>query len=353
VLDGEIKTIMAKKRILIAGAYGVGNLGDEAILAGTLNLMRANSDLRKNEVIVFSRNPSETEKIHRIETRRRNPVDLLRSDEVIIGGGELFQSFGNMAIKYSLLGLICKTLRKNLIFHAIGASSDLGRVEKMFTRLSLNVADQITVRDKASKRRLLDLGVNKTINILDDPAIYVKPITQFMASFLLEKEGIQTNKNSIRIAIVSQLFQNRKLNDEFYRFLLEFLKDFLSKNSDINVIFVPFNKHFDKPLDSDIIYGKWLEKQLKTKKFKAIEGNYSPSQMMGIIGLMDIVLSTRLHPLIFATKMKVSAIGIGVFDKTIAFCKHHKIPLVKASELKKIPVLINNLIKNKPTSNSE
>ena len=107
------QAIMAKKKILIAGAYGVGNLGDEAILAGTLNLMKVNLDLSENEIIVFSRNPKETRKTHNIESRRRNLIDLLRSDEVLIGGGELFQSLGNMAVKYSVLGLMCKMLRKN------------------------------------------------------------------------------------------------------------------------------------------------------------------------------------------------------------------------------------------------
>ena len=182
---------MVKKKILIVGAYGVGNLGDEAILAGTLNLLKANSDLCKNKIIVFSRNPSETKKIHKIEAKRRNPVDLLKSSEVIIGGGELFQSLGNMAIKYSLLGLICKFLGKHVIFHAIGVSSDLGRLEKVFTRLSLNVADQITVRDQASKKRLLDLGINKTISVIADPSLLMNPVSPKVAVSLLEKEGTQ------------------------------------------------------------------------------------------------------------------------------------------------------------------
>jgi polysaccharide pyruvyl transferase WcaK-like protein len=338
---------MVRKKILIVGAYGVGNLGDEAILAGTLNLLKANPDLRKKKIIVFSRNPRETKRIHKIKATRRNPVDLLKSSEVIIGGGELFQSLGNMAIKYSLLGLAIKILRKHVVFHAIGVSSNLGRLEKFLTRLSLNVANQITTRDQPSKNRLLKLGVNKTIRVITDPSFYVKPISHKEACSLLEKEGIQFNKTNTRIAITSQYFQNRELNVQIYRVLLGFLKKVLANNSDVQVIFIPFTKHVDKPLDSDIIYGKWLDKQLKTDNFRVIEGNYSPQQMMGIIGLMDVVLSTRFHPLVFGTKMNVSAIGIGVFEKTISFCTQHDIPLVKVNELSKIPYLINNIIKTK------
>ena len=85
---------MARKRILIIGAYGVGNLGDEAILAGTLNSLKANQDPTKNEITVLSRNPTETIRIHKIFARRRNLIDLFKSNEIIIGGGELFQSLG-------------------------------------------------------------------------------------------------------------------------------------------------------------------------------------------------------------------------------------------------------------------
>lgn len=339
--------MVVKKKILIVGAYGVGNVGDEAILAGTLNLLKANSDLQKNEIIVFSRNPSETKRIHKIDARRRNLVDLLKANEVIIGGGELFQSLGNMAIKYSLLGLICKILRKNVTFHAIGVSSGLGRSEKVLMRLNLNAVDQITVRDQASKKRLLDLGVNKTISVIADPSLQMNPISDKLAWSFFESEGIQFNKTSIRIALISQHFQNRDLSTKIYRFLLGFLKEVLAKNSDIQVIFVPFNKHLDKPLDSDIIYGKWLEKQLKTDNFRVIEGNYSPQQMMGIIGLMDVVVSTRFHPLVFSIKMNVSAVGIGLFEKTISLCKQHNISLVKVNELSKIPILVDKFIKAK------
>lgn len=338
---------MANKKILIVGAYGVGNIGDEAILAGSLNLLKIKPDLNKNEIIVFSRDPNETKKIHKIVAKRRNLVDLLKTNEVIIGGGELFQKLGNMAIKYSFLGLISKMLRKHVVFHAIGVSSDLSRLEKVLTRFSLNVVDQITVRDKASKQRLLDLGVNKTISVIADPSLQMKPVSNKIAYSLLEKEGIQFNKTNIRIAIISQHFQNRELNAQIYRFLFRYFKELLAKNSDIQVIFVPFNKHLDKPLDRDILYGKWLEKQLKSNNFKVIQENYGPQQIMGIIGLMDGVLSTRFHPLVFSVKMNVSAVGIGVFEKTISLCKLHNIPLVKVEELDKIPSLIKKIIKTK------
>ena len=338
---------MVRKKILIAGAIGVGNIGDEAILAGTLNLLKTNTGIGRDQIVVFSLNPNETINFHGVEAKRRNLLDLLTSSEVIIGGGELFQNLGNMAIKYSFLSLITKIFRKHLSFHAIGVSSDLGRLGKILTRFSMNIADCISVRDPKSKRQLLQLGVNKPITLIVDPSFSMKSISKEASRSLLEKEGIRIDSKKIRIALVSQYFENKKLNDEIYGFLLDFLKDALVKNPDLQIVFVPFNKHLLIPIDSDIIYGKWLERKLGTDQFMVLKNNYTPQQMMGILGLMDIVLSTRLHPIIFATKKNVPAIGIGVFEKTISFCTEHGIPLVAVNELVKIPHLINDLIEAK------
>jgi len=344
---------MTKKKILIVGAYGVGNLGDEAILAGILNVLRADIDLDRNKVIVFSRNPGETTRFHGVDARRRNPFDLLTANEVIIGGGELFQDLGNMAIKYSLLGLITKIIRKRVMFYAIGVSSNRSRLGKFLMRLGLNVADNISVRDRASKKHLLDIGVNKTISIVNDPSHHAESISREAASCLFAREGVLLDERKIRIGITSQRFRNKELNERMHKFLSSFLRDILAKYPNVYVVFAPFNSHMDDPLDRDIIYGKRLEKCLETDRFKVLRNKYTPQEMMGAFGLLDIVISTLLHPLIFAFKMDVSAIGIGVFEKVFSYCQHHNINVVKIDELKKLYNLTDNLINQKLRKDEE
>jgi len=337
---------MAKKKILIIGAYGVGNLGDEAILAGILNVLRADVDVDRDKVMVFSRNPGETIRLHDVDARRRNPFDLLTANKVIIGGGELFQDLGNMAIKYSLLGLIAKIIGKHVVFYAVGVSSK-SRLGKLLMRLCLNVADTISVRDGVSRKRLLDIGVNKTIRVVDDPSRHVEPISREAASRLLAREGIPLDKRKIRIGITSQHFHNRESNERTYRFFSGFLRDILAKYPNVYVVFAPFNSHMDDPFDRDIIYGKRLEKSLETDRFKVLRNRYTPQEMMGVFGLLDIVISTRLHPLIFALKMNVSAIGIGIFEKVFSYCQHHNLQVAKADELKRLYRLTDSLINQK------
>ncbi|MEM2145495.1 MAG: hypothetical protein QW279_09040, partial [Candidatus Jordarchaeaceae archaeon] len=64
-----------KRKVLIIGAYGTGNAGDEALLSGLLRLIkrRALYDYEENEeYVIFSRDPDETTRFHRITARRKN-----------------------------------------------------------------------------------------------------------------------------------------------------------------------------------------------------------------------------------------------------------------------------------------
>lgn len=46
---------MDRRKLLIAGAYGTGNLGDEAILVGLLRLFIEGKIYDRSQVVVFSR----------------------------------------------------------------------------------------------------------------------------------------------------------------------------------------------------------------------------------------------------------------------------------------------------------
>jgi polysaccharide pyruvyl transferase WcaK-like protein len=49
---------------------------------------------------------------------------------------------------------------------------------------------------------------------------------------------------------------------------------------------------------------------------------------MAILGLLDIVISTRLHPLILALQMNTTAIGVDLLEKVRSFCRLHNLPII-------------------------
>ena len=79
-------------RIGISGSYGGMNLGDEAILDGILNQLRATVAA---DITVFSRNPSDTLSRHKTEraiavrqlTRKEITPEVQNLDLLILGGG--------------------------------------------------------------------------------------------------------------------------------------------------------------------------------------------------------------------------------------------------------------------------
>src|SRR2546426_4700601 len=84
------------RKVLIAGYYGFGNAGDEAILTAMLSSMRA---LRPGlEFIVVSGNPEETAQKYDVSSVLYTDLQGIletarRSDLVILGGGGLFQDY--------------------------------------------------------------------------------------------------------------------------------------------------------------------------------------------------------------------------------------------------------------------
>lgn len=260
----------------------------------------------------------------------------MKTDDIVIGGGELFQDVGYMAVKYSVLGLISKILGKRVKFYAVGVSSNRSRVAKLLMTLSLSVADEISVRDSASRKRLRNLGIRKPIVVVPDPACYVEPVSPEEATRLLRREGIEVNEKNISVAIVSQYVRDPQLNRRIQLFLLNFLRRSLKEYRDVQFVFFPFNSHKDVSPDKDIIYGEWLESVLKSDRYKIIHSVYAPQQVMGMLRLMDLVVSTRFHPLLFAVRTGVPAIGISLFEKVDSFCRKHGLLLVGTDENEKI-----------------
>jgi polysaccharide pyruvyl transferase CsaB len=318
------------RKVLIAGAYGNGNLGDDAILLGILQTL-SSKELRNN-ILVFSRDPEETISVHKVRASRRNIKDLLATDELIIGGGELFQDLGFMGFKYSVLGLFAKFAGKKLVFFAVGVSSIKSRVTKLIMRLCLNLSDEISVRDNASALRLRQIGVTRPVAVVDDPATNVKPVKPEEARRLLQLEQIEPSQQSILLGVVSQHVHDFDRNKRVQLFLLDFLRRALFQHPNLQVVFIPFSSHKDFNYDRDILYGKWLGTKLESRRYSVLRNHYTPQQMMGVLGQFDIVISTRFHPLVFARKMKVPAVGIRVFQKVENYCKTHNLRLLELDE---------------------
>lgn len=89
------------------------------------------------------------------------------------------------------------------------------------------------------------------------------------------------------------------------------LCDIIYDRFDMNIVFIVMQPSKDK-----LVSHKVME-SMKNPSY-IFDGDYSPYDIMGVIGIMDIVLSMRLHTLIFAARQRVPLLGF-VYDPKIEY----------------------------------
>jgi polysaccharide pyruvyl transferase WcaK-like protein len=341
------KKAEACKRILIAGAYGTGNLGDEAILSGLLVKLRKERNPRLTRIVVFSRAPRESASTHGVTARRRNLRDLVTCDEIIIGGGELFQDANYMSVKYGLLGVVAKLLGKRVIFSSIGMSLMKKRVGRLIAKLSLRLANEVSVRDDATRRRLIDLGLERPVIVVDDLSLLVDPAPLGFSLPLLREYGINPFEYEKRIGLALRYTGNEELDRNLYGRLSRLLTRILNDYPRVLIIFIPFCYHTDSYLERDVALGEQLQKELGLERFKIFRGRCKPREMMATFAMFDLVISSRLHPLLFAEKMKVPKIGLDLYEKIRGCSERFNFTVVAVDELEKIYPAIQDILAKK------
>lgn len=157
-------------RLLVSGFYGGYNLGDEAILAGLLALVRRH--LPYAEVTVLSGNPAYTSSLHGVPSLSRalhrdmlaRAARLRRSQFLIIGGGGLLQDVsGRQGARGTLgrtLSLAAWARRAGVpvVYWGIGVGPLSPRGLEAVRR-ALGRAELVAVRDRSSLDLCRAMGV--------------------------------------------------------------------------------------------------------------------------------------------------------------------------------------------------
>lgn len=175
--------------IFVAGYYGCGNAGDEAVLAGLLVALRAARP--KLGVTVASGNPAATRELHGVDAVERGDlravVEAIRaSDLVVLGGGGLLQDYWAVPLAdglgprsgglpfYLAFPLLATLLGKPAVLCGVGAgplSTDDGRA---MARAAVSVSAAATVRDRRSLDELAAAGAAPSelarVEVTADPA---------------------------------------------------------------------------------------------------------------------------------------------------------------------------------------
>jgi polysaccharide pyruvyl transferase CsaB len=162
--------------VLLAGAYGQRNPGDEALLTSFVQA------LPEHDVIATSADPDATRDVHGCDAvpsldRRAVVGGLLRADALVMGGGTVFKPLhpSTGRASHELLRNACwlsfaaQATSKPVLFVGVGAAPLSGRREQRSARRLVRGADLLVLRDADSARVLERAGAPVPFRVGADP----------------------------------------------------------------------------------------------------------------------------------------------------------------------------------------
>jgi len=322
------------------------NFGDRAIFRSLV------ADIKKTfpgvEIFSLSSDPQLTSRLYGVNAFHFNDVLKLlmairKSDMVILGGGEFIQDKTSLLylIANLSIGALAIALRRPMSLMAIGVADEdeISFFGRLITRLILNKARFITVRDPQSKLILNKLKVSKPpIHVTADASSRLPTASRNRVDEIMDKQGLPRKKKllvgvvprrmlygkfnvlplgvQIRLNIVpsTYYYQNQKLSK-----VLAETMDNMVRDLDAGILFIPMyeGKSFsyrDRDFAVDIM------KLMQNKnKARILSGKYSPEELKGVFGQLDLVIGMTLHSLIMAAMTGVPTFAISYSSKMDRF----------------------------------
>lgn len=290
-------------KVVVMGFIGCGNLGDEAILAGTLQALRSNGILSPT---VFSWTPGATAKNHNVQALPVLPglsglIDfaghLRAGDLFLLGGGSLLQDGQRRIVPFWLArALIAKMRGCTVVYHAQG----VGPLRTSFARRLVKylvppTADLFTVRDQVSVQ-LLPSSVK--CEVVADPALLLAPIVA------------QPERSLVVVAL------RHTKHDALLQPLAESLRLF-AQQTGAELLFLPMHYPDDVSLSETVA---------AAVGGRVYNGPPSVDAVRTVLGSAELVIAMRLHAAILAVGENTPTVGLAYDPKVEAFLNEVNLP---------------------------
>lgn len=314
------------QRVLVAGYYGSGNTGDEAILTVLLQDLRA---LRPGlEFIVVSANPDETAAQYGVRSIREADIPALidaarEADAILLGGGGIFHDYWGCASDsiltrehagipfYSGLPLLAALTARPCMIYAAGVGPLHTEDGRRLTRSAFEQASVATVRDVASRDLLHGLGVGD-VQVTADPAFNLRPDLDRARPILsrLLPAGRPVVAVCLRRWLQGDLAED--WDDQVARALDAFIE-----RTGAFVLFVPFQALTRYGFTDDVLAGaRVMDRMAGSARAASISyDGHSPETVAGILAQCDLVVGMRLHALVLAASAGVPVVGLAYDPK--------------------------------------
>lgn len=303
-------------RIAISGSYGGCNLGDEAILHGLLGELR---DAVEIETLVFSSDPGDTRRRHRVERAVRGP-DLTREELTAeVGGLDLF-ILGGGGVLFDLWvrdhlreARVAEEQGVPVMVCAVGVGPLQETSTQSATRHVLDRAGLVTVRDQRSLHALEKLGVHREVYVTADPGLLLRP--EPLPEDALKREGLEGKQRIVGMSVREPGPAAPDIEVERYHAMLASAADYMVDRFNADVVFVPMEPQQRDMQHSHSVIGKMHRPQ----RAGVLKGEYSAGQLLTLVGHFSFAVGMRLHFLVFAAIQRVPFVALPYASKVTGF----------------------------------
>ncbi|WP_312938910.1 polysaccharide pyruvyl transferase CsaB [Oscillibacter sp.] len=302
--------------VVICGAYGRGNAGDDAILEAILQEMRTiDPDM---PVLVLSKNPAETRLAYRVPAVQRVNYPawsraMRRGKLYINGGGSLIQDVTSRRSLWFYLHNIATAKHLGCKVQMYGCG--IGPVSrpshrKMAAKVLNASVDVITLREPDSQAELASMGVtNPVILLTADPALTLRCAPPERTDSVLLQAGIPTEGRYICFAL------RRWKGFEEKAHVFAAAAEYAYNRHGLTPVFLAVETHQD-PLAAA------LAAQGLTVPHYFLNDAGRADTIIGALSRMQVVVSMRLHALIFAAGQGIPLVGVVYDPKVSSFLRY-------------------------------
>lgn len=312
---GKIRKSERRNGVVLCGAYGYGNAGDEAILEAIVRELRTLDP--ELPICVMTRKPRETEERLGVKAHYTFNIpafcwEALRSRLYLNGGGSLIQDVtSRRSLWFYLLTIsLAKRLGSKVLMYGCGIGPVKHPDDRKLAASIINKrVDAITLRDPVSKEELERMGVTEPeIIVAADPTVVLTAAEPAVVDELFRRWGMEPDGRYLGITVRPWAGFEAKAS------VFAAAADHAYHQHGLTPVFIPIERRRDVPAAGKVA-------ELMTAPCHIMEEDVGTAGTLGVFGRMKAVVSMRLHALIFSASQGVPLVGVVYDPKVSAFLK--------------------------------
>ncbi len=302
--------------VAICGAYGRGNMGDNAILEAIIGDMRGiDPDM---PLVVLSKDPAETRKKYRVASVHIFNVlkfkkTVKKTKLYINGGGSLIQDVtSRRSLLFYLFNIVtAKKSGNNVLMYGCGIGPVFNQTDRRLAGRVLNkYVDVISLREMSSLEELRSLKIsNPEIIVSADPALTLPPAAEATVDSVMLAAGIDPHGDYICFSLRGW----KGFSDKLSCFVSA--AEYACNKYGLTPVFIPID------YNSDVLIAGKVAENLNIP-YCIMKNTMTSNEIIGVMSRMKAVVSMRLHGLIFAAQSGVPLIGVAYDPKVSAFMEY-------------------------------